>query len=111
MLHKYGWDFSQPQIINTKSDLRRKIFFLLLCVDPKTKDEYVNVDVKTAFDSLLRNLGGFNELFRCPVEVVKIMSLLEAALKEYMNPDFQFSVYRKLVLDAGSEVLKIKEVD
>ena len=111
MLHKYGWDFSQPQIISTKSDLRRKIFFLLLCVDPKTKDEYVNVNVETAFDSLLRSLGGFNELFRYPVEVVRIMSLLEAALKEYMNPDFQFSVYRKLVLDAGSEVLKIKEVD
>lgn len=110
MKHKYGWDFTKEQISDAKTDLRGKIFFLLLCVDPKTKSEYQNIDVETAFDSLLRNLDGYNKLFDCPVEVVRTMCLLEAALNEYKKPDFQFSIYRKLVLDAGSEVLKIKEV-
>ncbi len=110
MKHKYGWDFTKEQISDAKTDIRGKIFFLLLCVDPKTKSEYQNIDVETAFDSLLRNLDGYNKLFDCPVEVVRTMCLLEAALNEYKKPDFQFSIYRKLVLDAGSEVLKIKEV-
>ena len=111
MEHKYGWSFSQQQMVNAKNDLRGKIFFLLLCVDPKTKSEYQNIDVEKAFDSLLRNLDGYNVLFNCPVEIVRIMCLLEAALDEYKKPNFQFGVYRKLVLDAGSEVLQIKEVD
>ena len=110
MKHKYGWDFTKEQISDAKTDIRGKIFFLLLCVDPKTKSEYQNIDVETAFDSLLRNLDGYNKLFDCPVEVVRTMCLLEAALNEYKKPDFQFSIYRKLILDAGSEVLKIKEV-
>ena len=110
MKHKYGWDFTKEQISDAKTDIRGKIFFLLLCVDPKTKSEYQNIDVETAFDSLLRNLDGYNKLFDYPVEVVRTMCLLEAALNEYKKPDFQFSIYRKLVLDAGSEVLKIKEV-
>lgn len=111
MEHKYGWSFSQQQMVNTKNDLRKKIFFLLLCVDPKTKSEYQNIDVEKAFDSLLRNLNGYNELFDYPVEIVRIMCLLEAALNEYKNSNFHFNAYRKLILDAGSEVLKIKEVD
>lgn len=111
MKHKYGWDFTKEQMADAKTDLRGKIFFLLLCVDPKTKFEYQNIDVEKAFDSLLRNLDGYNKLFNCPVEIVRIMCLLEAALDEYRNSNFQFSIYRKLILDAGSEVLKIKEVE
>jgi len=38
------------------------------------------------------------------------MSLLESALQEYeKGEEFDFSLYRKLVLDAGSEVMKIRE--
>lgn len=111
MQHKYEWDFSQNQITEAKNDLRSKIFFLLLYVDPKTKDNYKNIEVEKAFDILLRSIGGLNELFNYPVEIVRVMELLEAALIEYKNPNFQFSIYRKLVLDAGSEVLKIKEVE
>ena len=39
------------------------------------------------------------------------MSLLKAAQDVYNQPDFDFKAYRKLVLDAGVEVLKIKDGD
>jgi len=39
------------------------------------------------------------------------MSLLEQALSLYDEKDFNFKLYRKLLLDAGSEVLKIKGGD
>lgn len=109
MVYKYG-EFTDNQIAITKQKMRKQIYFLLLCVDPKTKDEYKNIDINQAFDSLLRRFGGFNELLSYPPELVKVMSLLEAALMELNNPDFSFNSYRKLVLDAGSEVLNIKEV-
>ena len=39
------------------------------------------------------------------------MSLLESALGEYEKGEelFDFQLYRKLVLDAGSEIMKIME--
>jgi len=108
--YKYG-TYTDNQIAYTKDWMRKQIYFLLLCADPKTKENYTNIDINQDFDSLLKKFGGFNELLLCPPELVQIMSLLEAALREVNNPNFDFSIYRKLVLDAGSEVLKIKEVD
>lgn len=107
--HKYG-EFEENQIEITKKAIRKQIFFLLLCVDPESDEDYSNIDVAAAFNGLLKKLGGLNSILFYPPELVRVISLLEAALIEYNNPDFQFSVYRKLVLDAGSEVKKIKEV-
>ena len=39
------------------------------------------------------------------------MGFLEAALMEYNSECFEFSRYRKLILDAGSEIMKLKEGD
>lgn len=109
MNYKYG-EYSEKQIIETKHRIRKQIYFLLLIVDPATRDDYKNINVCEAFNGLLYKLGGLNELLRQPTELVKVMSLLEAALIQYKSDTFDFSVYRKLVLDAGCEVLKIKEV-
>lgn len=108
MIYKYG-HYTQNQIATNKEYIRKQIFFLLLIVDPETKSEYPNVDVNVSFNSLLRKMGGLNELLSSPPELVRIMSLLEAALIEYNKEDFDYQIYRKLILDAGSEVLKIKE--
>ena len=51
-----------------------------------------------------------NELLLCQPELVSIMSLLQAALNEYVSDDFDFQIYRKLILDAGSEIDNLKEV-
>lgn len=108
MKHLYG-EFKQSQIEETIKSLRGSIFFLLLCVDPKTAQNYEDVDVNKCFEGLLFKIGGFNDLLMNPPEVVITMSLLQAALKEFNNENFDFRVYRKLILDAGSEIEKIKE--
>lgn len=107
--HKYGF-FSNQQFEETKTHMRKQIFFLLLCVDPNTKKEYEQINVNLTFENILTQFDGLNVLLNYPIELVKVMSLLEAALKEYNSSNFSFEKYRKLILSAGSEVLKIEEV-
>ena len=107
--HKYG-EFNYNQVEEAKKYMRKQIYFLLLYVDPDTKDEYPNVNVESAFNNVLVKLSGMNELLFYPTELVTVLSLLEQALTEYTSPNFSFGTYRKLILDAGNEVLKIKEV-
>lgn len=63
-----------------------------------------------SFQGLLLKIGGMNELLMNQPELVTVMSLLQAAMMEYNNPEFNFQIYRKLILDAGAEVEKLKEV-
>ena len=107
--YKYG-EFQDKQFSDALYEYRKKIYFLLLIVDKNTKDNYPYVDVDKAYDNLFKELGGLNELLCYPKELVTVNALLEAAIVEYHNPDFEWSVYRKLVLDAGNEVLKVKGV-
>ncbi len=109
MKYKYG-DFSQTQIALTKERMRKQIYFLLLIVDEKTAHEFENVDVNEAFEGILAAFGGLNDLLGQPPELVQIMSLLNAAYIEYKSEPFNWNSYRSLILDAGSAVLKIKEV-
>lgn len=109
MKNLYG-EFTENQIKATKKSLRGSIFFLLLCVDAKTAHEYKEVDVNKCFQGLLLKLGGMNQLLMNQPELVMVMSLLQAAMNEYNNPEFNFQTYRKLILDAGAEVEKLKEV-
>lgn len=110
MKHLYG-DFSNNQIAQTIKSLRGTIFFLLLCVDPKTSDEYKDVNINKCFTGLLYKIGGLNKLLFEPIEVVTTMSLLQAAFEELNSPNFDFSTYRKLILDAGAEIEKLREED
>ena len=109
MKHKYG-TFSHEQIAFVKKDLRKSIFFLLLCVDPNTKDEFQSVDIHAAFHGLLYRIGGLNSVLNEPVELVDVISLLEAAQMRLAVEPFDFQVYRKLILDAGAKVLDLQEV-
>lgn len=88
--------------------LRKKIYFLLIILDPKTKENFRHIKVEEAFDNVMCELNGANEIFMHPFEIITTMTCLEAAFVEYKKPDFDFSIYRKLLLEAGS---KIKEVD
>lgn len=109
MKHLYG-EFTREQIVQTKKSLRSSIFFLLLCVDKNTASEYKNVDVNKSFNGLLLKIGGMNDLFMNPPELVTVLSLLQSAMNEYNNPKFNFQTYRKLILDAGAEVDRLGEV-
>lgn len=110
MKTKYG-SYSPTQICSTKQSIRKSIFFLLLYVDPKTKEEYSGIDVAEAIRSLQYKLNGLGSiLFESP-EIVETMALLESALKEYESECFNFKRYRKLILDAGSEIMRLEEGD
>lgn len=110
MITKYG-NYSSAQIMSIKTAIRKSIFFLLLYVDPETKDEYPDIDVADAFRSLQYRLNGLNSILFEPPEIIQTMSLLEAAYNEYIKDDFEFRNYRKLILDAGAEIMKVKECD
>lgn len=110
MIYKYG-TFTNNQIALTKAEIRKQIFFLLLCADPKTKDEYEYVNLNEAFNGLLYKLGGLNSILGEPQELVDVISLLEEALIIYNKPTFNFKIYRKLILNAGALTNNIKEVD
>lgn len=109
MRYKYG-KFNKAQISEIKEALRKQIFFMIIYVDPKTNEDYKNVDVNEAFVHLLYKIGGLNSILCEPPELVTVISLLEAARIEYNSENFNFKIYRKLVLDSGAEILKIKEV-
>lgn len=106
----YGY-YSPSQIHSTKLSIRKAIFFLLLYVDPQTSQNYPDIDIAEAIRNLQYKLNGLNNILREPPELVTTMSLLEAALIELQNECFDWLKYRKLILDAGSEIMKVKEGD
>lgn len=110
LYYKYG-DFSGLQVKEIKEKMRKQIFFLLRIVDPETRQEYKNIDVAKAIENVLRTYGSLNDLLGYPEEFVHVMVMLNAAYSEYQKGDeFDWKIYRKLILDAGSAVLAIKEV-
>ena len=104
--YKYG-EFSDNQVNEAKINIRKSIFFLLLCVDPETNSEYSDVDVNDVFNNVQNKLSGMNIIFGEPVEVVTVISLLEEAKRLFNSEDFNFKKYRKLILDAGAEIMRI----
>ena len=106
--YTYG-SFTSNQIAETKVKMRKQIFFLLLIVDPSKAEEY-DVDVREVFNNVLTTFGGLNALLGYPTELVEVMALLYAAYLEYQKTCLNWPHYRKLILDAGNSVQKIKEV-
>ena len=110
MKHNYG-EYTEDQIADFKQRIRKKIYFLLLSVDTKTADQFKYINKKKAFKSLLYELGGASSVFFEPAEIVECVNLLEEARKELFGKSFSFGKYRKLILDAGACIERIKEVD
>lgn len=104
--HKYG-EWSKPQMDATIKKLRTQIFFLLLCVDPDTKNQYAHIDLKSAFNGLLLKLGGLNSCLNEHPALITAISLLERANIMIDEPDFNYQEYRKCILDSGSVIAKI----
>lgn len=101
--YKYG-EFTENQINNYKKKLHDKLFWLLLYKDPKTRDEYANVDFYKYFDYVMKEINGINELFNYPDEIIELVSVLEAAWLETLQPNYKYKNYRKLILDAHTLV-------
>lgn len=110
MKHKYG-EYTEFQIREFKTRIRRTIFLLLLSADPKTKNDYAYVNPHQVFRSLLFELGGASSVFPTSPEIVEAVNLLEQARKMLKWKRFNFEDYRKLILDAGASIGRMKEVD
>ena len=101
--HKYG-EFSAEQVESVKQFLRKRIFFLLIVAEDPAS--FRNVDLAKAHINVMWRISGLNSLLGEPREVVNVLSLLEEAYNTLITDPFNFQKYRKLILDAGSEIMK-----
>lgn len=108
MKHLYG-SFSPDQIAQTKKALHNSIHWLLIYKDPNNAAMFNELDVDHCFHSIILRISGMNELLGEQPVLVSLLSVLQAAKTENLNPNFDFSIYRKLILDAHSLIDKIKE--
>lgn len=106
MEYSYG-TFSKEQFDKYKVKLHKELFWLLLYKDPAMGDKYKDVQFDVYYDGLLRKLNGLNRLLSYPPEFIEMMSLLEAAKIETEQPEFNYKIYRKLILDAHTLVDKL----
>lgn len=99
----YG-EFPVHQLEEHKKRIHSSIHWLLVYKDPETAYQWKEVDVDKYLNVLLLRLGGLNELFGCPEAMVTLISVLEAVRIENAKENFDWRVYRKLVLDAQNLV-------
>lgn len=99
----YG-EFSENQMEEYKKKLHDKIYFLLLYEDPKTKDNFVDVNVDRYIYFLLLEINGLNHILHFPMEIVEILSILNTAKSLRKKENYNFRTYRKLILDAQALV-------
>ena len=108
--HKYG-EFKETQVDYYQEKLRKKIFWLILYTDAKTKDEFTNINVIKFHENLLMEISSYNELLYFPKDFVEVINSLETALNILKSENFNFRKYRKLVLDAGALLERMKVGD
>lgn len=106
MRHLYGY-FDDGQMENYKTKLHKDVFWLLLYKDPQKVNDFQDVNYEKYFSNLMLRINGLNELLSYPMEIVEMMSVLEAALLETRKESFNFKTYRKLIFDAHSLIDKI----
>lgn len=101
MKYLYG-DFSDNQIKVNASSMHNDIHKLLLFKDADIDNIIFDSeeDFQNYFTKLLHRFGGYNTLLGEPVLMVKLMSVLQAALNESRREDYNFNIFRKLILDA-----------
>lgn len=109
MKYKYG-TFPDRQFNNYKVRLHKDLFWLLLYKDPKTASDFADVDFNKYFIGLMRRIDGLNELLHYPPEIIDILIHLEAAYGLTKDDNFDYSAYRKLILDAHNIVDRICDI-
>ena len=108
--HRYGV-FDESQFSEYKKRMQKKIFWLIIYTDPKTREPYKDVDVVSYHKNIMEQISGLNSLMFHPSGVVDILCALESALSILEQDEFNFQGYRKLVLDAGAMMDRLKVGD
>lgn len=108
--YKYG-SFTEEQFNEYKTQLHKKLFWLLIYKDPNTKEQFPNVDqanFEQYFTHVMHEIDGMNSIFLYPPEICMMVNILESALHETQKEFFDYKFYRKLILDAHSLIDKIQ---
>lgn len=97
----YG-NLSVYQVKRTFEMLHGDIYKLLIYKDEtfKTKPFENNKDYEKFFTKLLYRLGSLNVIFKYPVSMLKVITLLQACLIEARKDNFNYILYRSMILDA-----------
>ena len=103
MRHKYHGKFMKPQISCEKDLLHAKIHWLLIY----REEEYEQLD--SYFYSLLLYIASLNDLLNHPKTLVDLMTILHEARILNRKSHDDFTMYRKLILDAHSKVDELLE--
>ena len=100
MKYLYG-EFTDEQINKTVISMHNDIHKLLLHKDKNITEQIFNSeeDFVNYFTNLLFRFGGLNELLGEPKEMVDFMSTLQSAFDEVTSEVFQYSVFRRAILD------------
>lgn len=101
MEYMYGI-FSDKQIECNADSMHNAIHKLLLYKDKNATGTIFDDEEQFQhyFQNLLYRFGGFNTLLGEPVQMVSLMSTLQAAYDEVIKDDFNYFIYRRLILDA-----------
>ncbi len=108
----YG-NFTNNQILTNAQIMHNDIHKLLLYKDKQFNGVIFNSDEEfnKYFINLLYRFGGLNTLLGEPKHMVLLMSTLQAAYDEVNNESYNYTVFRRLILDAHGYVkLMFEEV-
>lgn len=101
MNYLYGV-FSDNQIKVNAKLMHNEIHKLLLYKDNKVSEKIFDSedDFQNYFTNLLFRFGGLNELLGEPEYMVSLMSTLQAAKDESTSISYNYSTFRRLILDS-----------
>ena len=102
MTGKYG-TISDEQFEKFKKKLHSKVHWLLIYKEKGGCDSYENY-----FTETMKYFNSLNAVLGDSVEVLDILVVLQAAFDEVQKKDFDFSVFRKKILEAHSIIEKMR---
>lgn len=100
-IYVYG-KFSRDQIIYIARQMHNEIHRLLIYKDINIPNKIFQTDKAffKYFNNLLINYGSLNDMFGYPAQMVLFMERLNSAYIEAKKEDFNYSLYKKELLDA-----------
>lgn len=101
MLYLYG-KFSDEQINKEVKAMHNDVHKLLLYKDRNVSEIIFNTDEEflNYFNNLLFRFGGLNKLLGEPEQMIELMSTLQAAYDLVQSDTFNYSTFRRAILDS-----------
>lgn len=101
MTYEYG-EFTDRQVELAVKNMHGELHRLLLYKDKDIKDKIFESESEylSFFKGVMLRIGGLNTLLGNPKEMISLMSSLQAAYDISKGSDFDFRIFRKLILDS-----------